>query len=110
MNRGAAAEQQAEKYLQQQGLKSLARNYRSRFGEIDLIMQEGVILVFIEVRMRQREDYGGAAASIDSRKQRRIICTARQYLTRLAVIPPCRFDAVLLNNQGLNWLKNAFSA
>ena len=110
---GEQAEQWAAHYLQKQGLKLLEQNYRSRFGEIDLIMQEGATLVFVEVRMRRNADFGGAAASIDIHKQQRIIRTSQLYLSGLAQIPACRFDAVLLGDaQGHNaqWLKNAFDA
>jgi len=110
---GAQAELWAAQHLQQQGLKPVAKNYRGRFGEIDLIMQDGASLVFIEVRLRRNADFGGAAASIDARKQQRIIRTAQQYLAGLAHIPPCRFDVVLMDDvQGHNvqWIKNAFDA
>lgn len=110
MNHGIQAEQQTAQYLQQQGLKLVAQNYRGRFGEIDLIMQDGTTLVFIEVRLRRNADFGGAAASIDARKQQRIIRTAQQYLADLVHIPPCRFDAVLWDNSGVQWVKNAFEA
>jgi putative endonuclease len=112
-NQGALAEQWAAQYLQDQGLKLLERNYRSRFGEIDLIMQDGATLVFVEVRLRRNGDYGGAAASIDSHKQQRIIRTSQHYLASLVHTPACRFDAVLLGDtQGIDaqWLKNAFEA
>ena len=107
-NCGVLAERQAAQYLQQQGLNPVVQNYRSRFGEIDLIMRDGTTLVFVEVRLRRNADFGGAAASIDERKQQRIIRTAQQYLAGLAHIPPCRFDAVLLDGNGVQWLKNAF--
>ncbi len=113
MKDGAQAEQWAAQYLLRQGLKPVAQNYRGRFGEIDLIMQDGPELVFVEVRLRRSEDFGGAAASIDTRKQQRIISTAQQYLADLARIPPCRFDVVLMGDvQGgqVQWLKNAFDA
>ena len=111
--RGAQAEQLAAQYLQRQGLKLVVQNYRSRFGEIDLIMQDGATVVFIEVRLRRNAGFGGAAASIDARKQRRIISTAQQYLAGLARVPPCRFDAVLLDDAhggNMQWIKNAFDA
>lgn len=110
---GAQAEQWAVQYLRQQGLSLVTQNYRGRFGEIDLIMRDGAVLVFIEVRLRRNANFGGAAASIDARKQQRIICTAQQYLATLANIPPCRFDVVLIDDvQGkqVQWLKNAFDA
>ena len=113
IKQGAQAEQLAAQYLQQQGLTPVAQNYRSRFGEIDLIMQDDKTLVFIEVRLRRNAGFGGAAASIDAHKQQRIISTAQHYLANLARMPPCRFDVVLLDDvQGRNmqWLKNAFDA
>lgn len=112
-NTGAQAEQWAAQHLQRQGMKLVAQNYRGRFGEIDLIMQDDAVLVFIEVRLRRNADFGGAAASIDARKQQRIIRTAQQYLSSLARTPPCRFDVVLMDDalgQNVQWLKNAFDA
>lgn len=110
---GVQAERWAAHYLQQQGLTLVAQNYRCRVGEIDLILQDGKVLVFVEVRLRSNPAFGGAAASIDARKQQRIIRTAQHYLAMLPVLPLCRFDALLLEDpQGLNvqWLKNAFEA
>lgn len=110
---GTQAEQLASRYLQQQGLTLIEQNFRCRFGEIDLIMRDGTTVVFIEVRLRHHAGFGGAAASIDARKQKRIISTAQQYLAGLLRVPPCRFDAVLLDDaQGsrMQWLKNAFDA
>lgn len=111
--KGARAEVWAEEFLRRQGLKPVARNFRSRFGEIDLIMQDGDTLVFVEVRQRRHAGFGGAAGSIDRYKQQRLISTAQFYLAGLAAAPPCRFDAVLMDNaEGCNaqWLKNAFEA
>ena len=112
MNSGLQAEQWAVQHLQRQGLKLIAQNYRSRFGEIDIIMQDAAVLVFIEVRLRRNANFGGAAASIDARKQQRIILTAQHYLGGLKRTPPCRFDAVLIDveNKKIEWLKSAFDA
>lgn len=110
MDNGEQAEQRAAQYLRHQGLKLVARNYRSRFGEIDLIMQDGATLVFVEVRLRSGASFGGAAASIDARKRRRIIRTAQQYLTCLKHIPPCRFDVLLLDDTDMEWIRNAFES
>lgn len=135
MNIGAQAEIAAARYLRQRGLQLIMQNYRCRFGEIDLILQEGETLVFAEVRFRSSKDFGGAAASIDARKQSKLICTAQHYLSKLAHIPPCRFDAVLLKSPAvrvgirsfpaqakekdlprdfadadIEWIKNAFGA
>jgi putative endonuclease len=108
---GARAEQAAALYLQRQGLKLVESNYRCRFGEIDLILRDGETLVFAEVRQRSSSDFGGAAASIDSRKQQRLILTAQYYLSTLSRIPRCRFDALLLDAaENIEWVKNAFEA
>ena len=108
---GAAAESLAAAYLQAQGLRLLARNWRVRGGEIDLVCAEGATVVFVEVRLRRRQDYGGAAASITRRKQQRLILAASHYLQRHGGGRPCRFDAVLLDALDaaqLHWLRNAF--
>jgi len=110
---GALAEQLAAQYLQQQGLKLLQLNYSCRFGEIDLILQDGDTHVFAEVRLRSGSAFGGAAASIDARKQAKLVRTAQHYLSRLPRIPPCRFDAVLLQStdmKNIEWIRNAFTA
>lgn len=107
---GAAAEERAAAYLAQQGLKLVARNFRCRGGEIDLIMRDGASLVFVEVRARARTDFGGAAASITAAKQARIILAARHYLALHRVDAPCRFDAVLIQAGQLQWLRAAFES
>ena len=109
--KGSDAEQIAASYLQCQHLVLVAQNYRCRFGEIDLIMRDGATLVFIEVRMRSHEMFGGAAASITPVKQAKLLRTARHYLSGLNNEPPCRFDALLLSGakgQEIEWIKNAF--
>jgi putative endonuclease len=113
ISRGAQAEHHAANFLQRNGLKLLLQNYRCRYGEIDLILQDGSTLVFAEVRLRSRADFGGAAASITASKQAKLVRTAQHYLATLARIPPCRFDAVLLqtpDDSNIEWLKNAFGA
>ena len=106
---GQTAEKRAEAFLTTQGLTFIARNWRCRFGEIDLIMQDGATRVFVEVRLRSRNDYGGAAASVTLAKQRRLLAAARQYLTTLKSMPPCRFDVVALSGDAPpDWIKNAF--
>jgi len=110
MKRGEAAEQKAAHYLETQGLHLVVRNYRCRHGEIDLIARDGLTLVFVEVRQRSRQDFGGAAASIDAHKQRKLVLAAQHYLAQQPRTPPCRFDAVLIGSEGVEWLKNAFDA
>lgn len=107
---GAAAEDRAARYLEGRGLSILARNYRTRLGEIDLVAREGATLVFVEVRRRlSSAPYGGAAGSIDGRKRRRIEAAARHYLARLGTEPPCRFDVVAVQGDDLAWLRAAFA-
>jgi len=108
--RGRHAENLAALFLQQQGLKLVARNYRCRFGEIDLIAREGKTLVFVEVRMRASDQFGGAAASITAGKRHKLLRTARHYLAGATRTPACRFDALLVNgaDNSVQWLKNAF--
>ena len=105
---GDEAERTAERYLLKRGLSLVDKNYRTRFGEIDLIMRDDDALVFIEVRLRKNDDFGGAAASIGAHKQRRIVAAAQQYIAALRHPPPCRFDAVLIMGTKIEWLKDAF--
>ena len=112
--RGLAAEDRALQHLQAQGLRMVARNFKTPGrggGEIDLIMRErDGTLVFVEVRLRSRSDRGGAGASITATKRRRIVLAARHFLLRCRSMPPCRFDAVLIDGpEGeLQWLRAAF--
>ncbi len=107
---GAAAEQFAADFLQRQGLKITARNYRCRFGEIDLIAQDGKTLVFVEVKSRSSENFGGTAASITQGKRAKLLRAARHYLARYSNTSPCRFDAVLIRGEPpqIEWIRNAF--
>lgn len=110
-SRGQHAEDLAAVFLQQQGLVLIERNYRCRFGEIDLIARDGKTLVFVEVRMRASARFGGAAASITAAKRDKLTRTARHYLATGNARPPaCRFDALLVSGsvQEIEWLKNAF--
>ena len=107
--RGTEAELNAQRHLQQHGLKTLARNHHCRGGEIDLIMQDGETLVFVEVRLRRNTRYGGALASVDWRKQHRLSIAAQHYLQLHPWNGPCRFDVVGLDASGKpDWIKNAF--
>jgi putative endonuclease len=109
---GAQAEALAAAFLTQQGLTILERNWRRRCGEIDLVARDGDALVFVEVRLRRRDDFGGPAASITAAKRARMIAAAGLYLAGLARSPPCRFDAVLLDALDaarIEWLKDVVS-
>ncbi len=110
---GARAEALAAAFLVARGLQPITRNYRTKAGEIDLIMRDGATLVFVEVRFRSRTVHGTPEETIDARKRRRITRAAAHYLTTLAVVPDCRFDVIsivgdLPGEQGCEWLQAAF--
>jgi putative endonuclease len=115
---GDSGEERALEYLVQRGLMLVTRNFKTPGrggGEVDLVMRtpDGT-LVFVEVRQRKNANFGGAAASISATKRRRIVFAAQHYLSRLARMPPCRFDVVSLQGQGpdaqIEWLQAAFDA
>lgn len=105
---GIKAEDAAADYLQAQRCRVLERNWHCRHGEIDLIVQDGQVCVFVEVRMRSSMAFGGAAASITNSKQRKLWLSAQTYLqTHYQTEPECRFDAILIDGNGqIQWLKN----
>lgn len=108
-DRGKESEAVALDYLCRQGLYPVTRNYRCRFGEIDLIMRDGETLVFVEVRMRSSSAFGGAAESITLSKRAKLLSAARHYLGHTGVFEDCRFDAVLLNDDtDIEWIRDAF--
>jgi putative endonuclease len=106
---GRLAEALAASHLERHGLEIVVRNFRRRFGEVDLIARDGETLVFVEVRLRSRSDYGGAAGSITAAKRARLAKAAGLYLASLPRVPPCRFDAILLSSLEpacIEWLRN----
>lgn len=111
---GKNSEDYACHFLQTNGLQLIERNFRCRFGEIDLIMQENDSMVFVEVRTRNRTDYGNALESISRSKQRKVIRTAAYFLQQQKLYDKiaCRFDVISLQNHAdettLEWIKNAF--
>ncbi|MDF0730726.1 YraN family protein [Pseudomonas entomophila] len=112
---GQAAESQALDHLRGHGLQLLARNWRCKGGELDLVMLDTDTVVFVEVRYRLHGSYGGALGSIDGRKQKRLVLAANQFLHEEPrwTDHPCRFDVVALQGshhagRPLQWLKNAF--
>ena len=103
---GQQAEKLALKYLLQQHVKLIQRNFYSRFGEIDLIMQDQDTLIFVEVKQR-KSGINTALESITIHKQKKLIKTAQYYLLKCGRQINCRFDAVVLDyNNTIKWLKN----
>jgi putative endonuclease len=99
---GRAGESAAERYLRRKGYRILDRNVRSFWGELDLVAEDGRVLVFIEVKSRRTAACGGAPFAVDRRKQARVIRLAAQYLAghRMAH-RSCRFDVVLCTGGSL---------
>src|SRR5207237_10746784 len=94
---GASAEALAGRFLESQGLTIVARNFRVRRGEIDLIARDGATLVFVEVRLRRDSRFGGAVESITAAKRARLVAAAQVYLLGQRAQPRCRFDAIFLD-------------
>ena len=108
---GQRAEDLCAELLRKAGLRIVARNWRCRLGEIDLVAEEAGTLVFAEVRLRRDARFGGAAESVTAAKRARIIAAARLYLAGRAAAP-CRFDVLLLDSLApvrVQWIRNAFT-
>ncbi|MEH6635597.1 MAG: YraN family protein [Halioglobus sp.] len=111
-------ETRASQWLQDQGLSLLARNFAGKTGEIDIIAQHNNHLVFLEVRARSNLRFASAAASVDKRKQQRIMLTAQLFLQRHPKFAnmPCRFDVITFeprspsSDSEIRWIRGAFTA
>ena len=111
IERGDHHEKIAANYLVSQGLKLITSNYNSRYGEIDLIMHDKNVLVFVEVRYRRSNKFGGAAMSITPAKQRKIALTAMTFLQKNNKTDHhCRFDVVAISEYETQWIKSAFDS
>lgn len=110
--RGADAESRAERHLRRQGLKPIARNWRCPHGELDLVMADGDTLVIVEVRARSSREHGGALASVDSRKRRKLMRSALAFTQAHSdwQDAPLRFDIVSFEAEDVcEWLPAAFT-
>ena len=111
-------ETRAAQWLQTQGLQLLVRNYRGKTGEIDIVAIDNNYLVFLEVRARSNRHFASAAASVDRRKQQRILRTAQLFLQRHPKLAnmPCRFDVIAFEPRQsttgpeIRWIRSAFTA
>jgi putative endonuclease len=107
---GSRAEELCAELLRRAGLRIVARNWRCRFGEIDLIAEERGALVFAEVRLRRDVRFGGASESITAAKRARLLAAARVFLANRPAVP-CRFDVLLLDRLDgarIEWIRDAF--
>lgn len=108
---GQQFEMLACQYLRQHGLQLLAQNVSCRLGELDLVMQDGACLVFVEVKYRQHSQFGSASATVTASKQHKLRRAASWYLQQQHWQGPARFDVVAISGEApytLDWLKNAF--
>ena len=110
--RGQRAEELASRTLARKGLELLHRNYRCRWGEIDLIMQDRNVVVFVEVRYRDHRGFASGAESVDTTKQRKLVASAEHYLQHHPARSHqlCRFDVVSVSKRGVDWIQRAFDA
>ena len=113
---GAGWELAARKHLEAAGLRLLVANQRYRIGEIDLVMRDGDVVVFVEVRYRRSAGFGGSAPSVDARKQRKLVLAAQCFLADHPDLArrACRFDVVAVEGEAdalrMDWIRNAFDA
>lgn len=107
---GALIERQARAFFEERGLRFVAANFRTRFGELDLVMEDGETLVFVEVRYRRGDSHGGALASVTTHKQQRLLKAAAQFLAQHgAAHRMVRFDIVgVTGTAAPQWLRDAF--
>ena len=112
---GDAAEAEACARLEAAGCRILGRNVRYREGEIDIVADDRGTLVFVEVRMRRSDRFGGADGSVDAFKRRRLVRAAQHFLLQHfgggSRTPPCRFDVITADGDGIrDWIRDAFAA
>ena len=111
---GARWEKVAESFLSAKGLNLLHRNFSCRFGEIDLVMEDGATIVFVEVKYRASNRHGSGADAVTLQKQRKICRTAAWFLARnpRRAEQACRFDVISIvtgqGDQDIRWIRNAF--
>ena len=107
---GKWAEQRAQEYLTEQGLTLVARNFRCRQGEVDLIMQDSDTLVFVEVRFRKSHHYGTALDTVTQAKQLKVRKAAQMFLhqQKIGEALPMRFDVIGMTEDDIQWVKGAF--
>jgi len=106
---GSEAEDRAVELLKDRGYRIVARNWRCRFGEIDIVARDGPTLVFVEVKARSGDGFGGADGAVDKKKQGRLATAAGQFLQETGCELPARFDVVAFSGDRPTLLCDAFS-
>ncbi len=108
---GIRGENLAVAELERCGYAILARRYRTRHGEIDIVARDGETIVFVEVKAKETAEFGSAAEAVGARKQRRILSMAVDDLARNRLTTrPCRFDVVAIDGPTLTYYRGAFAA
>ena len=105
---GSYYEEVATRFLKDHGVEIIKNNFRCRLGEIDIIGRQGDVLVFFEVKYRTGDRYGYSLEAIDKKKQKRIINCAKYYLAFNDTDSYIRFDAIGIDNDSIEWIKDAF--
>ena len=106
---GRDGEKIAAEYLRNNGYRIVEKNYKNRFGEIDVIAKEGQTVVFVEVKTRKTSSYGTPSSAVDSKKQQRMGKAAVTYLTEKRLIHhPVRFDVVSICDGEIEVIRDAF--
>ena len=103
---GNAGESLAEKFLQEKGLIILARNFHTREGEVDLVCQEGDLIVFVEVKARRSQKFGSAIEAVDERKLQKVVAAGETWLVKnFRHHAEWRMDVVAIQNGKIEWIK-----
>ena len=107
---GKDKEKKAADYLEKNGITVKENNYYGKYGEIDIVAEDGKTVVFVEVKYRKSEKCGKAEESVSKTKMKRLYITAMEYLTkkRIANSVSVRFDLIAINGTKINWIKNSF--
>jgi putative endonuclease len=108
---GKVKEDLALKYLKNKGLRLIEANFNCRYGELDLIMSESEVLVFVEVKYRGSKSFGGALNAVSNTKQRKLTRTALYYMQQKELCDhQARFDVLAIDGDDIQWIQNAFYA
>lgn len=107
--RGKKGEDLALNYLKNKGYELIVRNFRSKFGEIDLIVKDGEVIVFVEVKYRLSDDYGSPKDAVTYDKIKKIIKTAEYFIVKNNLNSLYRFDVVSIFKNNIEHVKNAFT-
>lgn len=110
LRKGAKGEKAAAKYLKREGYKILSRNYKTPFGEVDIIAQKGDVIAFVEVKLRTSDTFGTPSEAVNARRMQRYTNAARCYFSGREINCTVRFDIIEVEGKKLNHIVSAFEA